>query len=124
MSGLHRVGLLGGMTWQSTANYYRLLNEAVHERVGGSASAPVTIHSVDFGDIEPRQRAGDWAGQGRILAKAAASLEAGGAEAIALATRHPAPGGRRHPRRRSPFPSSTSSTWSPMPSPTTTRSGC
>lgn len=86
MSELHRVGILGGMTWQSTASYYRLLNEAVHERVGGSASAPVTIHSVDFGDIEPRQRAGDWAGQGRILAKAAAALEAGGAEAIALAT--------------------------------------
>lgn len=86
MSELHRVGLLGGMTWQSTASYYRLLNEAVHERVGGSASAPVTIHSVDFGDIEPRQRAGDWAGQGRILAKAAAALQAAGAEAIALAT--------------------------------------
>jgi aspartate racemase len=86
MSELHRVGILGGMTWQSTMSYYRLLNEGVHERVGGSASAPVTIHSVDFGDIEPRQRAGDWDGQGRILAKAAAALEAGGAEAIALAT--------------------------------------
>jgi aspartate racemase len=86
MSELHRLGVLGGMTWQSTLSYYRLLNEAVHERVGGSASAPVTIHSVDFGDFEPRQRAGDWAGQGRILAKAAAALEAGGAEAIALAT--------------------------------------
>ena len=86
MSELHRLGVLGGMTWQSTLSYYRLLNEAVQERVGGSASAPVTIHSVDFGDIEPRQRAGDWAGQGRIVAKAAAALEAGGAEAIALAT--------------------------------------
>lgn len=86
MSELHRIGVLGGMTWQSTLTYYRLLNEGVHDRVGGSASAPVTLHSVDFGDIEPRQRAGDWAGQGRILAKAAAALEAGGAEAIALAT--------------------------------------
>jgi aspartate racemase len=86
MSELHRIGLLGGMTWQSTASYYRLLNEAVHDRVGGSSSAPITLHSVDFGDFEPRQRAGDWAGQGRILAKAAAALEAGGAEAIALAT--------------------------------------
>jgi len=84
MSELHRIGLLGGTTWQSTASYYKVLNEAVHERVGGAASAPVTIHSVDFGDIEPRQRAGDWAGQGRILAKAAAALEAGGAEAVAL----------------------------------------
>ncbi|MCW2494983.1 amino acid racemase [Jatrophihabitans sp.] len=86
MCELHRLGLLGGMTWQSTASYYRLLNEAVHDRVGGSASAPVTIHSVDFGDFEPRQRAGDWAGQGRILAEAAAALQAGGAETIALAT--------------------------------------
>jgi len=84
MSELHRIGLLGGATWQSTATYYKLLNEAVHDRVGGASSAPVTIHSLDFGDIEPRQRAGDWAGQGRILAKAAAALEAGGVEAIAL----------------------------------------
>ena len=86
MSELHRIGVLGGMTWQSTLTYYKLLNEAVHERVGGSASAPVTIHSVDFGDIEPRQQSGDWAGQGRILARAAQALEAGGVEAIALAT--------------------------------------
>jgi aspartate racemase len=74
------------MTWQSTATYYRLLNEGVHARVGGSASAPVTIHSVDFGDFEPRQRAGDWEGQGKILAEAAAALQAAGAETIALAT--------------------------------------
>jgi aspartate racemase len=86
MCELHRLGLLGGMTWQSTASYYKLLNEAVHDRVGGSASAPVTIHSVDFGDFEPRQRSGDWAGQGKILAEAAAALQAGGAETIALAT--------------------------------------
>ncbi len=86
MCELHRLGLLGGMTWQSTATYYRLLNEGVHARVGGSASAPVTIHSVDFGDFEPRQRAGDWEGQGKILAEAAAALQAAGAETIALAT--------------------------------------
>jgi aspartate racemase len=86
MCELHRIGLLGGMTWQSTLSYYRLLNEAVQERVGGSSSAPVTIHSVDFGDFEPRQRAGDWDGQGKILAEAARALQDGGAEAIALAT--------------------------------------
>jgi aspartate racemase len=86
MSELHRIGLLGGMTWQSTLTYYRLLNEAVQERVGGSASAPLTIHSVDFGDFEPRQRAGDWPGQARILAEAAAALQSGGVEAVALAT--------------------------------------
>jgi aspartate racemase len=74
------------MSWQSTAEYYRLLNESVQARVGGHASAPVTIHSVDFGEIEAFQRAGDWAAQGRILAEAAAGLERSGVEAIALAT--------------------------------------
>lgn len=86
MSDLHRIGLLGGMSWQSTASYYRLLNEAVGARVGGHASAPLTIHSVDFGDIEALQRAGDWAAQGQILAEAAAGLERSGVEAVALAT--------------------------------------
>ncbi len=82
----HRLGLLGGMSWQSTAVYYRLLNEGVAAQVGGHASAPVTIHSVDFGEIEQYQRAGDWAAQGRILAAAAAGLERSGVEAIALGT--------------------------------------
>jgi aspartate racemase len=85
-SGLRRLGLLGGMSWQSTAAYYRLLNESVGAQVGGHASAPVTIHSVDFGEIEQFQRAGDWPAQGRILADAAAGLERSGVEAIALGT--------------------------------------
>jgi aspartate racemase len=86
MSELHRLGLLGGMSWQSTAAYYRVLNESVGQRVGGHASAPVTIHSVDFWEIEQFQRAGDWPAQGRILAEAAAGLERSGVEAIALGT--------------------------------------
>jgi aspartate racemase len=86
MRQLHRIGLLGGMSWQSTAAYYRLLNESVGAQVGGHASAPVTIHSVDFGEIEQLQRAGDWSAQGRILADAAAGLERSGVEAIALGT--------------------------------------
>jgi aspartate racemase len=86
MSEFHRLGLLGGMSWQSTAVYYRLLNESVGARVGGHASAPVTIHSVEFGEIEESQRAGDWPPQGRILAEAAAGLERSGVEAIALGT--------------------------------------
>src|SRR6476469_7622348 len=85
-AGLHRVGLLGGMSWASTAAYYRMLNEFVADRIGGHASAPVTIHSVDFGRIEALQRAGDWPAQGGILAEAAAALERGGVEAVALAT--------------------------------------
>jgi aspartate racemase len=86
MSALTRVGLLGGMSWESTAAYYRLLNESVHERVGGHASAPVVVWSVDFAEIEALQRAGDWAEQGDILGHAAAALEGAGVEAIALAT--------------------------------------
>jgi aspartate racemase len=81
-----RIGLLGGMSWESTAVYYRLLNRSVHQRAGGHASAPVIVWSVDFAEIEELQRAGDWHRQGEILAHAAAALEAAGAEAIALAT--------------------------------------
>ena len=83
---LTRLGLLGGMSWESTAVYYRLLNQSVHERAGGHASAPLIVWSVDFAEIEALQRAGDWAAQGRILGDAAAALQSAGAEAIALAT--------------------------------------
>ena len=85
-SPLTRLGLLGGMSWESTAVYYQLLNRAVHERAGGHASAPLIVWSVDFAEIEALQRAGDWAAQGRILGDAAEALQAAGAEAIALAT--------------------------------------
>ena len=84
--GLRRVGLLGGMSWSSTAIFYRLLNEMVQERVGGHASAPLTIWSVEFAGIERLQRAGDWPTQGAILARAARALQDSGATAIALAT--------------------------------------
>jgi aspartate racemase len=83
---LTRLGLLGGMSWESTAVYYRLLNEMVHERVGGHSSAPLVLWSVDFAQIEQLQQAGDWTEQGRILGDAAAALEGTGVEAIALAT--------------------------------------
>jgi aspartate racemase len=86
MGPLRRVGLLGGMSWQSTETYYRWLNEGVQARLGGHSSAPVTVHSVDFAAIEAMQRAGDWAAAGAALADAAVALERGGAAAIALAT--------------------------------------
>jgi aspartate racemase len=86
MSALTPVGLLGGMSWQSTAAYYRLLNEMVQQRVGGHASAPLIVWSVDFAEIEQLQRAGDWNAQGKLLAEAAAGLERAGAQAIALAS--------------------------------------
>jgi aspartate racemase len=81
-----QIGLLGGMSWESSALYYRQLNRLVHARVGGHASAPLVLWSVDFAEIEALQRAGDWDAQGRILAGAAARLEACGVGAIALAT--------------------------------------
>jgi aspartate racemase len=86
MSALTRVGLLGGMSWESTAAYYRLLNESVHERVGGHASAPVVVWSVDFAEIEALQREGRWDAAGERLADEARALVAAGAELLVLCT--------------------------------------
>lgn len=86
---LTRIGLLGGMSWESTAVYYRTLNQLVHERVGGHASAPLVLWSAEFSQIEAQHRAGDWAGQGRTLATAALALERAGAAAIGLAANTP-----------------------------------
>lgn len=80
------IGMLGGMSWESTAEYYRLANVVVRERLGGLASARVLIHSVDFAEVERMQAAGDWEAAGALLADAAAGLEAGGAELLVLCT--------------------------------------
>jgi aspartate racemase len=80
------LGLLGGMSWESTAEYYRLVNRAVAERLGGLHSAPLLVHSVDFAPVAAMQAADDWAGAGAVLARAAAGLERAGAEAIVLCT--------------------------------------
>ena len=80
------IGLIGGMSWESTAHYYRALNQDVAARLGGLHSAPVIIHSVDFAPIAAMQSAGDWDGAGAILAQSARTLVAGGAEIIGLAT--------------------------------------
>jgi aspartate racemase len=80
------IGLIGGMSWESTAHYYRILNEETARRLGGLHSAEILLHSVDFAPIEELQRAGDWTGAGEILAGIAASLEAQGAEVLGLAT--------------------------------------
>jgi aspartate racemase len=85
-SELTTVGLLGGMSWESTAVYYRWINEAVRERAGGLHSAPLIVWSVDFAPIAAAQRAGDWAAAGSALGEAAARLEAAGARAVALGT--------------------------------------
>lgn len=80
------LGLLGGMSWESTAEYYRLINTAVADRRGGLHSAPLLIHSVDFAEIAQLQEQGDWAGAGALLAEAARGLERAGASALVLCT--------------------------------------
>ena len=80
------LGLIGGMSWESTIPYYRVINETVRERLGGLHSARLVLYSVDFHDIERLQQAGAWDEAGQILADAARSLEAAGAEGLALCT--------------------------------------
>lgn len=83
---MKRIGLLGGMSWESSAEYYRRLNELVRERLGGLRSARVLLDSVDFAEVEALQAEGRWEDAGALLAGRARALEAGGAELIALCT--------------------------------------
>ncbi|WP_341677320.1 aspartate/glutamate racemase family protein [Niveibacterium sp. SC-1] len=80
------IGLIGGMSWESTVPYYRLINETIKEKLGGLHSAKVVLYSVDFQEIEELQRNGDWESAGRVLAQAARSLEAAGASFLVLCT--------------------------------------
>jgi aspartate racemase len=80
------LGLLGGMSWESTAEYYRLINRGIADRLGGLHSARLLMHSVDFDEIASLQRAGDWRAAGVVLGEAASGLERIGAAAIVLAT--------------------------------------
>ena len=80
------IGLLGGMSWESTVPYYRVINQRVKESLGGLHSAKVILYSVDFHDIERLQHAGDWEAAGLMLARAARSLELAGADFIVLCT--------------------------------------
>src|SRR3954469_4896679 len=80
------IGLIGGMSWESTAHYYRVINQATAARLGGLHSAPLLVHSVDFAPIAAMQSAGDWEGAGAILAQTAKTLVAAGAQLIGLAT--------------------------------------
>jgi len=83
---MRTLGLLGGMSWESTLPYYRYVNERVRERLGGLHSARLVLYSVDFAEIERLQHIGDWDTAGRVLADAAQSLERAGAEALVLCT--------------------------------------
>lgn len=74
------------MSWESTAVYYRILNETVRDQLGGLHSAPVIVDSLDFAEVAALQSAGDWEAAGRLLGDHAARLEQAGAEVVALAT--------------------------------------
>lgn len=80
------IGLIGGMSWESTVPYYRQINETVRERLGGLHSARIILYSVDFHDIERLQHAGDWQAAGVMLAEAARALQAAGAAFLVLCT--------------------------------------
>jgi aspartate racemase len=80
------IGLIGGMSWESSAAYYRLINETIKLRLGGLHSAKVVLYSVDFHEIEQLQQAGTWDEAGALLAAAARSLEAAGADFLLLCT--------------------------------------
>ena len=83
---MKRIGLLGGMSWESTAEYYRLINQLVAEQLGGLHSADCLLRSVDFAEIEALQREGLWSEAGERLAREAQHLEAAGAELLVLCT--------------------------------------
>jgi aspartate racemase len=80
------IGLLGGMSWESTELYYRLINEGIKAQLGGLHSARIAMVSVDFQEIEEMQRNGDWAGAGQTLAQAAKQVEAAGADFLLICT--------------------------------------
>ncbi len=80
------IGMLGGMSWESSAEYYRLANELIRERLGGLHSARLVLASVDFAEIERLQVTGEWVQAGHLLAEAAQGVEAAGAELLVLCT--------------------------------------
>ena len=80
------IGLIGGMSWESTVTYYRLINEAVKERLGGLHSAKILLYSVDFQEIEECQTRGEWDRSAAILGDAAKRLEGAGADCIVICT--------------------------------------
>ncbi|HET6560979.1 MAG TPA: amino acid racemase [Marmoricola sp.] len=83
---MQTIGLVGGMSWESSAVYYRLLNSGVEERLGGLSSARVVLSSVDFGELTELQRAEQWDEVGSVLAEAAAGVEAAGADLLLMCT--------------------------------------
>ncbi|WP_217916898.1 aspartate/glutamate racemase family protein [Janthinobacterium sp. BJB401] len=85
-TNMRTIGLIGGMSWESSVEYYRIINQGVRARLGPLRSAPLLLYSVDFGPVEQAQHAGRWHDASAILCDAARRLQAGGAEAIVLCT--------------------------------------
>lgn len=83
---MRTIGVIGGMSWESTAIYYRRLNERVRDRLGGLHSAAVIVHSVDFAGIAAMQAAGEWGAAGEAMDRLGADLARAGAEVLVLAT--------------------------------------
>jgi aspartate racemase len=83
---MNMLGLLGGMSWESTSVYYRLINQGVAQRLGGLASAPLLLHSVNFDTVAQLQREARWDDAGALLGHAAAGLERAGAQGLLIAT--------------------------------------
>lgn len=80
------IGLLGGMSWESTQGYYRAINEGVNRRLGGLHSAQIALYSVDFAPLERAQHAGDWEAAAALLCDAAIKVEAAGADFLLICT--------------------------------------
>lgn len=80
------LGIIGGMSWESTESYYRLINEGVKAKLGGLHSADLLIHSVDFGPINTLQETGEWEALGAMMASSGKRLQAGGAQGLLIAT--------------------------------------
>ena len=85
-SPMKTIGLLGGMSWESTIEYYRLLNETVRDELGGLHSAKILMYSVDFEELVALKHKGDWDKIGRLLAAAALNLQGAGADCLLIAT--------------------------------------
>lgn len=80
------IGLLGGMSWESTLGYYRMINECIRNQLGGLHSAKIAMYSLDFEPIEQMQYAGDWQGTAAILSEAAKNIQAAGADFLLICT--------------------------------------
>lgn len=83
---MRTIGLIGGMSWESSAEYYRIINQQVRDRLGPLRSAQILLYSVDFGPVEQAQHTGRWDDAAQILQDAARRLQAGGADCIVLCT--------------------------------------